>query len=177
MHFNATVYSGVRKLQPIRVQISSWRCEQALTLLTVFNHTRPRHYYRGLKYRRWRCRKCYLHRDDVVVGADVLDVGVGTVVAKLVHVLVAINTYVDELYRKPIQLNLVISKSRGPIRNVRYTCTISLTSLSLPARRCALFPSVSVWLCLSQVAVLSKGMDGLIWFLAWRLLSTSPTLL
>jgi len=71
-------------------------CEQALTLLTVFNHTRPRHYYRGLKYRRWRCRKCYLHRDDAVVGADVLDVGVGTAVAKLVDVLVAINTYVDE---------------------------------------------------------------------------------
>ena len=106
-------------------------CEQALTLLTVFNHTRPRHYYRGLKYRRWRCRKCYLHRDDAVVGADVLDVGLGIIVGKLVHVLVAINTYVDELYRKPIQLNLVISKSRGPVRNVRYTCTIRLTSLLL----------------------------------------------
>ena len=30
--------------------------------------------------------------------------------------------------------------------------------------------------CLSQVGVLSKGMDGLICVLAWRLLSTSPTL-
>ena len=26
------------------------------------------------------------------------------------------------------------------------------------------------------VGVLSKGMDGIIWFLAWGLLSTSPTL-
>jgi len=34
-------------------------------------------------------------------------------------------------YRKPIQLSLVISKSRGPVRNVRYTCTIRLTSLLL----------------------------------------------
>ena len=29
--------------------------------------------------------------------------------------------------------------------------------------------SVSVCVCLSQVGVLSKGMNGLIWFLAWRL--------
>ena len=70
----------------------------------------------------------------MLVVADVLDVGLGIIVGKLVHVLVAINTYVDELYGKPIQFNLVISKSRGPVRNVRYTCTISLTSLLLPAR-------------------------------------------
>jgi len=30
--------------------------------------------------------------------------------------------------------------------------------------------------CLSQVGVLSKGIKGLIWFWAWRLLSTSQTL-
>ena len=33
-----------------------------------------------------------------------------------------------------------------------------------------------VSVCLSQVGVLSKGMNGLIWVLARRLLSTSPTL-
>ena len=38
----------------------------------------------------------------------------------------------------------------------------------------ALCPCLSV--CLSQVGVLSKRMDGVIWFLTWRLLSTSPTL-
>jgi len=38
----------------------------------------------------------------------------------------------------------------------------------------ALCPCLSV--CLSQVSVLSKGMKGLICFLACRLLSTSPTL-
>jgi len=36
----------------------------------------------------------------------------------------------------------------------------------------ALRPSV----CLSQLGVLSKGMNGLICFLAWWLLSASPTL-
>jgi len=36
----------------------------------------------------------------------------------------------------------------------------------------ALCPSV----CLSQVGVLLKWLDGSSWFLAWRLLSTSPTL-
>ena len=35
-------------------------------------------------------------------------------------------------------------------------------------------PQLSV--SLSQVGVLSKWMNGLIWFLVWRLLSTSPTL-
>ena len=30
--------------------------------------------------------------------------------------------------------------------------------------------------CLPQVGVLSKWLDGLIWFLSWGLLSTSPTL-
>jgi len=53
----------------------------------------------------------------------------------------------------------------------------------LPARRYAnagilamtLCPCLSV--CLSHVVgVLSKRMDGIIWFLAWELLSTSPTL-
>jgi len=38
----------------------------------------------------------------------------------------------------------------------------------------ALCPSLCV--CLSQVGVLSKGVKGLIWFLAWRLRSTSHTL-
>jgi len=33
-----------------------------------------------------------------------------------------------------------------------------------------------VYVCLTQVGVLSKGMNGLIWFLAWRLLLTSPAL-
>ena len=32
------------------------------------------------------------------------------------------------------------------------------------------------WRRLSQVGVISKGMDRLIWFFAWRLFSTSPTL-
>ena len=36
--------------------------------------------------------------------------------------------------------------------------------------------SVSVHLYLSQVGVLSKRLDGSSWFLAWRLLLTSPTL-
>ena len=42
----------------------------------------------------------------------------------------------------------------------------------------ALCPSVSVCvcLCLSQVGVVLKWLDGSSWFLAWRLLSTSPTL-
>jgi len=45
-------------------------------------------------------------------------------------------------YRKPIQLSLVISKSRGPVRYVRYTCTIKLTSLLLvyyPRDPCPVF--------------------------------------
>ena len=33
-----------------------------------------------------------------------------------------------------------------------------------------------VSVCLSRVGVLSNGMNGLIWFLAWMLLATSPTL-
>jgi len=33
-----------------------------------------------------------------------------------------------------------------------------------------------VRICLSQVGVLSKRVDESSWFLAWRLLSTSPTL-
>jgi len=39
-------------------------------------------------------------------------------------------------------------------------------------------PSVSVWpcLCLSQVGVISKRMDEIIWVLAWGLFSTSPLL-
>jgi len=48
----------------------------------------------------------------------------------------------------------------------------------LPARRYAStgtsYGPVSV--CLSQLGVLSKGMNGLIWFLAWKLLLTSPSL-
>jgi len=36
--------------------------------------------------------------------------------------------------------------------------------------------SVCLSVCLSQVGVLSKGMNGIISFLAWGLLSTSPTL-
>jgi len=35
---------------------------------------------------------------------------------------------------------------------------------------------LSVCVCLSGVGVLSKRMNGLIWFLAWRLFSTSLTL-
>jgi len=35
---------------------------------------------------------------------------------------------------------------------------------------------VSVYLHLSQVSVLSNGVGALIWFLAWQLFSTSPTL-
>ena len=49
----------------------------------------------------------------------------------------------------------------------------------LPARRYATagtsYGPVSVCVCLSQVGVLSKRMDGIIWFLAWGLLSISPT--
>ena len=36
--------------------------------------------------------------------------------------------------------------------------------------------SVCLSVCLSQVGVLLKWLDGSSWFLAWRLLSTSPTL-
>jgi len=52
----------------------------------------------------------------------------------------------------------------------------------LPARRCASARascgpvSVSVCVCLSQVGVPTKGINGSIWSLTWRLLSTSPTL-
>ena len=52
----------------------------------------------------------------------------------------------------------------------------------LPARRYASEGTnygpvfVSVRLCLSQVGVLLKWLDGSSRFLAWRLLSTSPTL-
>jgi len=35
---------------------------------------------------------------------------------------------------------------------------------------------LSVCLCLSQLGVLSKEMNGLIWFLAWKLFSTSSSL-
>jgi len=52
----------------------------------------------------------------------------------------------------------------------------------LPARRYASagtsYVPVSVCLsvCLTQDGLLSKSTNGLMWFLAWRLLSTSPTL-
>ena len=57
----------------------------------------------------------------------------------------------------------------------------SLAPAFLPTRRYASavvsYGPVSVMsVCLSQVGVLSKGMNGLIWFLAGKLLSTSPTL-
>jgi len=56
----------------------------------------------------------------------------------------------------------------------------------MPARRYAsagmalclsvcLCRNLSVRLCLSQVDVISKGTDGLIWFLAWRLPSASQS--
>jgi len=49
----------------------------------------------------------------------------------------------------------------------------------LPARRYASagisYGPVSVCVCSSQVGVPSKWMDGLSWFLAWRLFSTYPT--
>jgi len=44
----------------------------------------------------------------------------------------------------------------------------------LPARDGSVCLSVCV--CLPQVGVLSKGMNTLIWFLAWMLFSTSHTL-
>ena len=48
-----------------------------------------------------------------------------------------------------------------------------LDTLDTPwIRHCCL----SVCLCLLQVGDLSKRMDGLRWFLVWRLLSTCPTL-
>ena len=55
----------------------------------------------------------------------------------------------------------------------------TLLARVLPIAMClsvclSLFVSVSV--CLSQVGDLSKGMNGLIRVLAWRLLATSPTL-
>ena len=40
----------------------------------------------------------------------------------------------------------------------------------------ALCLSVSVSVCLSQVSILLKRLNGLSWFLAWRLPSTYPTL-
>ena len=40
----------------------------------------------------------------------------------------------------------------------------------------ALYPCPCLSVCLSQVGVLSKRMDGIIWFWACGLLSTSPTL-
>ena len=52
--------------------------------------------------------------------------------------------------------------------------------VSTPARLYASagtsYGPVSVRLCLSQVGVLSTGINRLVWFLAWRLLLTSPTL-
>ena len=52
------------------------------------------------------------------------------------------------------------------------------TATFLPAWCCA--GTGTSYGCLSvsllQVDVLSKGINGLIWFVAWRLLSTSPTL-
>jgi len=83
------------------------------------------------------------------------------------------------------------------LHSIHGSCDRTLTSLPsdrftygsaafaiLPARHYASagtsFGPVSVCMsvCLSQVVVLSKGMDGLslIMFLSWRLLSTSPTL-
>ena len=50
----------------------------------------------------------------------------------------------------------------------------------LPAQRYASastsYGPVSVCLCLLQVGILSKGMDGMIWFLARGLISTSRKL-
>ena len=40
----------------------------------------------------------------------------------------------------------------------------------------ALYSHGPVSVCLSQFGVLSKWMNGQVWFLAWRLLSTSPRL-
>ena len=62
-------------------------------------------------------------------------------------------------------------------------CELRRTDLNAlsSARRCAsLWPCVHVCVCLSvrlsQVGVLSKGLNGLTWFLAWRLLSIRPVL-
>jgi len=56
-----------------------------------------------------------------------------------------------------------------------YNAIFTRAMLSERARVLAIRGPVSVRLCLSQVGVLSKAMDGLTWFLACRLLSLSTT--
>jgi len=79
-----------------------------------------------------------------------------------------------------------VHRKRGdgsPLARPFISCAVSAylatkQPLFLPARRYASagtsYGPVSV--CLSQVGVLLKWLDGSSWFLAWRLLSTSSTL-
>ena len=76
------------------------------------------------------------------------------------------------------QRSVIVNLSSTDCRLAERSCTPARSFL--PARRFAGagtgYGPVSVSVCLSQVGVLSKGMNGFVWFLAWRLLSTSPTL-
>ena len=65
-----------------------------------------------------------------------------------------------------------------PCSNFRYVINSAFTARRYVSAGTSYGPvSVSVSVCLSQVGVLSKRSDGIIWFLAWGgLLSTRPTL-
>jgi len=63
-----------------------------------------------------------------------------------------------------------------PVVHIMMTSPASWLSTQFCLHSAMLAWVLAVALCLSQVGVLSKGMNGLIWFLAWRLLSTSPAL-
>jgi len=71
---------------------------------------------------------------------------------------------IEEQLEEQIAAQQPVNRGSHPVFTARcYACAVLAIGLC---------PSV----CLSQVGVLSKWLDGSSWFLAWRLLSTSPTL-
>jgi len=60
-------------------------------------------------------------------------------------------------------------------KTVRFSLT-SRAILECFYPRDVMAPCLCLSVCLSQTSVVSKGMDGVIWFLVWRLLSTSLAL-
>jgi len=71
---------------------------------------------------------------------------------------------IEEQLEEQIAAQQPVNRGFHPVFTARcYACAVLAIGLC---------PSV----CLSQVGVLSKWLDGSSWFLAWRLRSTSPTL-
>jgi len=79
------------------------------------------------------------------------------------------------------QTSLILGVTRVSLQRSARQDSAATWRIVLPAQRyasagTAMAVSLSVCLCQSHVGVLSKGMDGLVWCLAWRLLSISHTL-